>query len=77
MIDPRFLATYRRLSGRRDMNLRNADARNSVSTSASLEIEICLGKVESYQNAINDLCDAFHVTEDELRSELTSATTEA
>jgi hypothetical protein len=65
------LATYRRLAGRRDMNEHSRDQHESDDESAD-----CSLRVNAYQNAINDLCDAFGVTEDELRSELTSAATE-
>jgi len=68
-MNTQLVATYRRLAGRRDMNVRNA----------SLSVDqrgIRVGDVaaSAYQNAINDLCDAFGVTEDQLRSELTNAT---
>jgi hypothetical protein len=67
MANPRkqLLAAYRRLAGRRDMNRRSADVLQRSGMQAELQ-----ARMESYQNAINDLCDAFQVTEDELRREL-------
>jgi hypothetical protein len=71
-MNTQLLATYRRLAGRRDMNRRNADAAQWTHDTTQ-----SFATADAYQNAINDLCDAFGVTEDQLRSELTSAATEA
>ena len=68
MIDPRLLATYRRLAGRRDMNRRNYGA-YSVSHDI-LDATLAPNVANAYQNAINDLCDAFQVTEGELSKQL-------
>jgi hypothetical protein len=66
---------YSRLAGRRDMNERSARRHGGSGFpffpgDARLDELTGLARSDSYQNAINDLCDAFHVTEEELRQEL-------
>ena len=61
MIDPKLVATYKRLAGRRDMNMRNADAEP-----VPVDHDVSYACMNAYQNAINNLCDAFQTTEDEL-----------
>ena len=64
MIDPKLLATYRRLAGRRDMNRRNGGAHAGAHTMPASAM--AYARSDCYQNAINDLCDAFQTTEGEL-----------
>lgn len=65
MIDPKLLLMYRRLAGRRDMNRRNKEAAHTEVAAIA-----CEARVHAYQNAINDLCDSFQVTEDALSKQL-------
>jgi hypothetical protein len=48
------------------------NARSSDIQDAALASRECHARADAYQNAINDLCDSFNVTESELRDELTS-----
>ena len=61
MIDPKLVAVYKRLAGRRGMNQRNADRDANI-------YDHCtdVDRRDCYKKAINQLCDAFQTTEDEL-----------
>ena len=63
MIDPKLVAVYKRLAGRRGMNVRNGGGHAGDRTP---DAATAYARSDAYQNAINDLCDAFQTTEDEL-----------
>lgn len=72
MITSQLVELYRRLAGRRYMNARSADKHWNLAEDRLYiaESTIAVARRDSYQNAINDLCSAFGVTEDELRREV-------